>query len=427
MFRTDTGYWQELVTRYGSPLYVYDLECVDGQINRLRDALPDGAGIYYSLKANPLPSLVRRVVKRGCRLEITSPNELQVACASGLAPANILYGGPGKSLEEIEAALVAGVGLFSVESWTDLRRLHTCARETGRNVKVLLRLNPSEAVASGLAMSGAATQFGFCEEELQEAEGAWEQYADNIKVAGFHIYYGTQMASPEKIAESVLYAVRSVERLCSAWGLKPEILDLGGGFPWPYGRDEEGPGLAGLREQLVEVLAERRLSAGASVWFESGRFLSASSGTLLTRVLDVKGAGSDHRFVILDSGINHLGGMSGLGRIPRSRFQFLRVTDDLRYEAAMQPANMVGPLCSPLDCLARQVMVPADLKPGDLLAIPNVGAYGLTASLIGFLSRPAPWELACYRGSVVAAHQWRHGHESFENISEINPLKEEMV
>ncbi|MFE5035966.1 hypothetical protein [Streptomyces sp. NPDC056683] len=137
--------------------------------------------------------------------------------------------------------------------------------------------------------------------------------------------------------------------------------------------------------------------------FESGRYLTATCGRLLTRVLDVKNS-HGQRVVILDAGINHLGGMAGLRRVPPLHPDVVRPDDaaaqstgprgtDAEDAAAPDgPAMICGPLCTPLDTWARSHPLPA-VVPGDLLAVPNTGAYGLHASLVLFLGHPAPLEI----------------------------------
>ncbi|MDC0662366.1 hypothetical protein [Marinobacter sp. SS21] len=427
MPRPDANVYRTLAAQYGSPLYVYDLDRVTEQVGTLRKNLPTGAGLYYSLKANPLPSLVQSAVAAGCHLEVTSPNELAVAAQAVASTDHLLYGGPGKTEAELSTALLTGVRRFSIESWTDMERLHRIAGTLGLQVQVLLRINPSDAVASGLAMSGADTQFGFCEEELLDQKPRLDGLAEHIEVTGFHVYYGTQIGSVDKIADSVEFAIASIERLSEALDLSPSILDLGGGFPWPYGKLDEPPSLHGLRPALEAILAKRRRSARAEIWFESGRFVAAASGTLLATVLDLKQRASGECFLVLDAGINHLGGMSGLGRLPRAGFQFQPLQASSREQESARPATIVGPLCSPLDCLARKTSIPQALQVGDLISVPNVGAYGLTASLLGFLSRPAPIEIALRDGRPVALHQWRHGHDRLQSAVNTQSLTEELI
>lgn len=404
----DFRQWRQWASRFGSPLYVYQLDEMTRRIDELRQALPEQASLFYSLKANPLPSLVERAVQSGCALEITSENELAVACSSGVSRQRILYGGPGKTAAEIHQALEAGVTYFSAESWTDLERLSMEAEQTGCAMRVILRINPRVALAGGLAMSGGATQFGFEEQELILHWSRSTQLSPLLKILGFHVYYGTQMKGVEGIAEAADQALQSIERICQACDLQPEVVNLGGGFPWAFGREQTRGELCGLKEALEKVLKRRVHSAGATLWFESGRYLAASSGTLVSTILDIKVSG-DSRFVITDAGINHLGGMSGLGRIPRSTMSFIPSTGPSE-EAFSSRAQVVGPLCSPLDCLSRNATLPDRMQPGDMLAIPNVGAYGLTASLVAFLTRPPPAEVALDGDRLVAVQRLQSGH-----------------
>ena len=149
---------------------------------------------------------------------------------------------------------------------------------------------------------------------------------------------------------------------------------------------------------------------GAELWFESGRYLLASAGTLLATVTDVK-ISRGRTYVLLDTGIHHLAGMSGLRRILRPAISLRRVGAEAGDDA--QAFDLAGPLCTPLDCLARGLEGSLP-DVGDVVAIPNVGAYGLTASLVGFLSRPAPTEVVCRGESVLAAYRWRTGHEELK-------------
>jgi len=163
-----------------------------------------------------------------------------------------------------------------------------------------------------------------------------------------------------------------------------------------------------LQEKLQCVNAQRRLTANAELWFESGRYLVASCGTLLATVLDVKVAHGGKTYIILDTGMIHLGGMAGLGRIYRAvaSIEPLAGLDG----ATTESADVVGPTDYALDYVTRDVSVPP-LKPGDVVTIPNVGAYGLTASLVAFTGLQPPAEVCCRETSVVAVRRLRTGHE----------------
>jgi diaminopimelate decarboxylase len=413
---TQISHWAR---RYGTPLYIYNLDDLQARVAALQAALPEGARIYHSLKSNPLPALLQASVAAGCLPEICSSGELAVALQSGCPAEQFLYSGPGKSSREMDEALHAGVRRFSVESWGDLARLNQLAVQHAQaQLEVLLRVNPAEGIQAGLAMSGSATQFGFEEQALIDGAARLRELAPNVSLLGLHVYYGTQIPNEDSLLASFTAAIACGERISAALAWQPRVLDLGGGFPWPYATEGQGPDFSQLRERLAPVLAARQHTRAAALWFESGRYITAACGTWVSEVLDVKTAKDGQTFVVMDSGINHLGGMAGLGRVvrPYSGVQ------------AAQPAQpdspkcaLVGPLCSPLDRLASQVPL-AQVQAGDFLAIPNTGAYGLSASLIGFLSHPAPKELVLQNGQPRALFQLNTGHRELPLGTANNPL-----
>jgi len=401
----------QLIEEYGSPLYVYDLDLARRRVAELESLLPEEAQhrLYYSFKSNPLPSLVDELCRAGCEADIASVGELRVAQAGGYAMTRALYGGPGKAAVEIREAIGAGVERFSVESWTELDRIAREARRASKRLRVLLRVNPLEPPRARLAMSGVASQFGIEEEDAlrPQSRRRLERVRDEVEVDGVHVYWGTQIGGAEALAACFRAGVAAAERVSRGLGFPLRVVNLGGGFPWPHGVEGERPDLTPLRDLLARIHAESGPARDAEWWFESGRYLTGATGTLVATVMDVKISKEGRRFVVLDTGIHHLGGMSGLGRISRPTIDVL----PLEPARGEMRADVVGPLCSPLDCVGRKLTLPR-LQPGDAVRIPNVGAYGLTASLTGFLSRPVPREIACRGGRVVAIHEWRSGHAS---------------
>jgi diaminopimelate decarboxylase len=397
-----TGPLAALADRYGTPLYVYELDRVREAHRRLRAALP-GDHLYYSLKANPHPRLVAELAGLGCAGEISSPGELRAALAAGMDPSRCLYTGPGKTESEITAALRAGVRTFSVESLVDLDRVEAAARDHDRPVDVLVRVNPDENVAGhGLAMTGTATQFGMDQSAVVEA-AARLTAPGHARVVGFHCYFGTNLADPAALLDQFRLAGAVCAELAERVGIELRLVDLGGGFGHPYCSDGEPIPLDDVRGEL-EAILDGRLpgwrEGRPAVAFESGRYLVGGSGSLLCRVQDVK-TSKGQAFVVVDAGIHHLGGMSGLRRLPRLQATVLgecpQPNPPSRGEGA--GATVVGPLCTPLDWLGRDVEL-AGLTVGDVLGVPNVGAYGLTASLIAFLGRDCPLEVVLDRGAV---------------------------
>jgi diaminopimelate decarboxylase len=401
------SFGRELLERYGSPLYVYDLDEAERQAKALFELLPKSAQVLYSVKANPIPELCAALKRAGCRVEIAAPSELKVAQEAGFAPDQILCSGPGKTASVVREMLLGGVSHFSCDSWYDLDRLASVARETKKPANALLRLQVSGLPTGSVGVGAMQSHFGADPADLLNSGADRVRALRGAELAGIHIYSGGQIQSADKLAGTFEHAIHLAERIVEA-GVPLRLLDLGGGFPWPFGTTDTPTDISALREKLQNVNAERRLTADAGLWFESGRYLVASCGTLLSTVLDVKIALGGKTHVILDTGMVHLGGMAGLGRIYRAvaSIQPLAGPDG----ELLQCVDVVGPTDYALDYVARDTSVPR-LKPGDVVSIPNVGAYGLTASLVAFAGLQPPTEVCCRGTSVVAAHRLRTGHE----------------
>ncbi len=402
----DPQFAESLLERFGSPLYVYDLDEVTRRAKALFEALPARSRVFYSFKANPLPEIAAAARTAGCCGEISSLGELCAALEAGFEPAHLMFGGPGKTHEEIDAALNAGIVRFSCESLIDVRRVHSVAKQRRAKALVLLRVNPAEAPHAKLAMTGVESQFGFEEEILVRQADEVRKLVDHVDVVGVHVYFGTQIGI-ETLPSTTRSALATAERVSSALRFDCKVVDAGGGFPWPYASAGAGPDLRALAPEYAALVAENAFAGSVELWFESGRYLSAGCGTLLATVLDVKESKGAKKYVVLDTGIQPLGGMSGLGRLPRSYTGIARVGDNTA--SKLETVDIVGPLCSPLDSMARNVKLPP-LAPGDLIAIPNVGAYGLSASLIGFLSHRPPKEIAHRSGAEIRQYQLRCGY-----------------
>lgn len=400
------SFGRELLERYGSPLYVYDLDEAERQANALFDLLPNSAQVLYSVKANPIPEVCAALKTAGCRVEIASPLELKVVFEAGFTPDQILCSGPGKTAGLVREMLLAGVTHFSCDSWYDLERLAGVALATKKRASALLRLQVSGAPTGSVGVGAMQSHFGADPAELLNGGAARVGALRGAELAGIHIYSGGQIQSADKLASTFEHAIHLAEEIAGA-GVPLRLLDLGGGFPWPFGTSDNPVDISALREKLQRLNAQRRLTAEATLWFESGRYLVASSGTLLSTVLDVK-VWNEKTHIILDTGMIHLGGMAGLGRIYRAVASIEPLVE--RDGAAIKSADVVGPTDYALDYVTREASVPP-LKPGDTVAIPNVGAYGLTASLVAFTGSQPPAEVCCRGTSVVAVHRLRTGHE----------------
>ncbi|MFJ9055882.1 alanine racemase [Streptomyces sp. NPDC102409] len=356
----------------GTPVYVYSREALRAAVARVRAASAPGAGLYYSLKANPHPGVVQALASLVDGFDVCSLAELETALNTGVPPRDVLFTGPAKSRVEASAALAAGVAV-TVESPNQARLFAGAAAELGVPGRAVIRLNtpyPGRVVGAEPSLN----HFGVAREDLAEVVDVLR--ASALSVAGLQLFWGSQHADAGVIraarASMTEQALECVER----FGLTVDFVSIGGGIamPWCDGDPEvDWAGLAGAD-------AEDRLPLVC----EYGRSVVGPAGSLLTAVLDTKTVG-DRRYVLVDAGINHVfiasrliaGGDRGEPRV--------RVVG-ARPGAATSPAWVTGPLCSQLDVLAENVPLP-EVEAGDLLLLEGVGAYGPSFSPSGFLSR----------------------------------------
>ncbi|PRY01761.1 decarboxylase [Allonocardiopsis opalescens] len=397
--------YAELAAEYGTPLYVYDLDRVAEARRALFAALPESFELYYAMKANPHPevaAVLREDPDRACRAEISSTGELAAALAAGFPAGDCLYTGPGKTAAELDAAIGAGVRTFSVESPGDLRHIGAAARRHGAVADCLLRINSVSASAStSIRMTGAPSQFGIDRETLDELLPELLR-VPGTRIAGAHFFPLSNAKDEASLLAEFEHTLAVAAELRDTLGLPVRLLDIGGGFAMPYGVPGERPRYDKLRSGL-----EAALDARFPDWregtprfaCESGRYLVGGCGELLCGVVNVKES-RGRGFAILDGGINVFGGMAGLGRL-------LPVAVRPSGAEASRRATLAGPLCTPGDFLGREVEVPP-LAEGDVVAVPNAGAYGVTASLLMFLGRPAATEVVVRGGEVVSVSRIEH-------------------
>ncbi|SEO47123.1 decarboxylase [Amycolatopsis saalfeldensis] len=387
--------YPELAAKFGTPAYVYDLDVVAESRDQLFGLLPEGFQLYYALKANPHPEIARELRSGGCRAEISSTGELANALAAGFEPGEILYTGPGKTNGELEHAIATGVRTFSVESLSDLQHVGAAAEKHGVTVSCLLRVNTTQGSASsGIRMMGRPSQFGIDAETLPSLMPALKA-VPGTRVVGAHFFTMSNAQDEDSLLSEYEFVLQSAAQLRREVGLPLEFLDIGGGFSSPYavpGPRTDYPKLRAGLEVLLDLYLPEWRDGGIELACESGRYLSGSSGSLLAGVVNVKES-RGQRFVILDAGINALGGLSGIGRL-------LPAAVGVEGEE-FQVGSLVGPLCTPGDSLAKAAKLP-ELSVGDVVTVPNVGAYGVTASLISFLGRPAPTEVVVRGADVVS-------------------------
>jgi diaminopimelate decarboxylase len=320
-------------------------------------------------------------------------------------PDRIVMTGPGKRDEELRAAVAAGIRAITVESPRELSRLEAIAAGTETVVPILLRAAvPKAALLERVRLVGddGAGKFGMDADDLLVAarQAVRSPYLDLL---GVHAFGASNVASAASLVDHFEWTIDLARRLAVAIGFRLRLIDAGGGLGIAYESDAPSLDLRVLATRtaaLAERLAADPVTRSATLLLEPGRFFVAPAGAYVSRVVDRKVVEGNH-VVILDGGVHHLLRPALVGQEHR-----LRILGGAGGAGGAQdrtakafPVTVAGPLCSGLDVLAAQAVLPLP-EVGRLVAVLDVGAYGYTESMPFFLSHPVPAEVAIKDGTA---------------------------
>jgi diaminopimelate decarboxylase len=392
---------ETLAARFGTPLYVYDAEVMRRSFTALKIALSGFADIVYSIKANPNPAVARIFVELGAGIEIASAGEYEHARQAGAAPHAILFAGPGKRDDELRHVIGNGIGDVHLESFEEIERLDAIAAQADTRVAVSIRINPVAAAQGGaMRMGGKPSPFGFDEEQIDDVLRALASAA-HLDLGGIHMFAGTQILDADILLAQWRHGIGVAARVARAVNRPLRSIDLGGGLGIPYYAGDMPLDLAAVRSgtgALSQLKQAEPLLRDARVIVEPGRYLTGPGGLYVARVIARK-MSRGTRFIVTDGGMHHhLAASGNLGQVVKRDYPVLAPA---RMDAVVfERAVVAGPLCTPLDTLARAADLPP-LDAGDLIAVMQSGAYGLTASPTGFLSHKAAAEVLVDNGTAV--------------------------
>jgi diaminopimelate decarboxylase len=376
----------------GTPLFVYDRNRIEQKLSDLRAALPPEFSIFYSVKANPNRALLQLFLAKGCGLEVASAGEFRQALHAGCSPEKIIFAGPGKTDAELHDVIQHGIGEIHIESASEAHRIAQISQRLGVRSCVSVRVNPgSEAQGGAMRMGGKPAPFGIDEERLDDAlDYIFAELA--LEVRGIHLFAGTQILDHQTLLTQYRKGIEIARHVARRMDGPLRTLDFGGGLGIPYFSGDTTLDLnsfgQGLRTLMDEV-RDDRIFAGTEFVIEPGRYLVGDAGLYLTRIVDVK-LSRGKKFYICDGGMHHhLAASGNLGQTIKRNFP-IAVVNRLS-NSDLEPVEVVGPLCTPLDVLGRSVTL-AKAEPGDLIGIFQSGAYARSASPLGFLSHATPGE-----------------------------------
>ena len=367
----------------GTPLFVYSRDHIMRRVADLRAAMPERLHIHYAMKANPNRDVLTFIGELVDGFDVASQGELALAIGAGLTAAKISFAGPGKRDEELRYAIGAGATI-NLESEGEAHRALSIAKAEGVTPRLAIRVNPEfELRGSGMKMGGGAKPFGIDAERVPEL--AREIIAAGAEWRGLHIFAGSQALDAEAIAETQGNVLDLATRLSREIGAPLPHLNMGGGFGIPYFNGDQPLDIAAVGAALEARFADLPDElADTEFAIELGRYLVGEAGVYLTRIVDRK-VSHGTTYLVTDGGLHHQLAASGnFGTVVRRNYP-VAIASKFG-EEPVEEVSVVGCLCTPLDRLADQAMLPqADV--GDIVAVFCAGAYGASASPSAFLGQ----------------------------------------
>lgn len=376
----------DLLARFGSPLYVYDLDLVRTRARTLRDAITYRPfQPLYAIKANPCPAVARVLVEEGYGIDAVSPGEVALALKLGVAPQQVLYTENNMTDAEMVEAIRQGV----VINCGSLDRLERVAKAGAATASV--RFNPFVGAGAHekICTAGPMTKFGVHYGLVDDVRRI--EQSTGIRVVGCHMHIGSGILEAEVYARAMAVLFTVAERLPNL-----SFIDFGGGIGIPYKVGQQPVDLTALGLQASELMRTFVQTYGRplEMRLEPGRFPVAEAGSLYTTVTSVKtnpdGAdGKGRTFVGTDTGFNHLVRVAMYDA-------YHRIENVSRPEAAPASVDIVGNICESGDVFARDRMLPMP-QVGDVLALRDAGAYGMSMAST-YNTRPLPAEVVIESG-----------------------------
>ncbi len=360
----------DIARKVGSPVFVYSKKTILDHFNKLKTAFKKiDPLICYSMKANSNLTICRILKDAGAGIDIVSGGELYRAKTIKVPANKIVYASVGKTKEEIESAIKAGILFFNVESVSELKQINSIAKRFGKKQKVAIRVNPDVEAKTHKYITTAKKQnkFGIDVKTTKEIFFKMSKSLKNLEICCIHLHIGSQIELVTPFIQALKKGVKLIE-LLNKNGANITHINIGGGLGIIY--DKEKPQTAKeYAKSIIPILAGKNLK----LILEPGRFIVGNAGVLLTKIIYVKDT-SVKRFYIVDAAMNDLLRPS----FYEAYHGVIPVIE--KKKVKLKKADIVGPVCESGDFLAKQRFLPASLSQDDILAVMSAGAYGFSMS-----------------------------------------------
>ena len=371
----------ELSKKVGSPFYCYSSKILESKYSELTDAFKkEDHLVCFSLKANSNQSIIKTFSSLGSGADVVSIGELKRALNAKIPPNKIVFSGVGKNTDEIIFAIKNKILMINVESISELKQISTQAANLNMIAPISLRVNPDIEAGGNEKISTGKKQdkFGI---SIKEAIDVYELASnlDNIEIKGIDVHIGSQINDLEPFEKTFNSIVETITKLKDK-NIDIDIIDIGGGIGINY-TDEKALNI----KDYAAVVSKKLGSLNKKIIIEPGRFLTAESGILVTKIIYIK-ENESKKFIIVDAAMNDFIRPSLYGSLHNA----LPIIENDK-ERPIESYDVVGPICETGDFFIKDFKT-SQLLERDLLAITNVGAYGSVLSS-NYNSRPSIAEI----------------------------------
>ncbi|WP_112139434.1 diaminopimelate decarboxylase [Glycomyces dulcitolivorans] len=369
---------EKLAAEFGTPAYVFDEDDFRARCRAWTEAFA-GADVFYASKAFCSKAVLRAAAEEGLSVDVCTAGELAVALAAGVDPARLGLHGNNKSLAELHQAVEIGIGRIVVDSFQEIERIEAISQELGRRANVMVRVNVGVEAHTHeyIATAHEDQKFGFSLTGGDAYEAARRVvHAGHLNLLGLHSHIGSQIFDTAAFEVSAARVARLQAQLQTDLGITLEELDLGGGFGMAYTTQDDPQPPEVIAASLRRIVEHECAGAGIDVprlSIEPGRSLIGPAMFTLYEVGTVKpvtlSGGASRLYVSVD------GGISDNIRTALYDATYSATLASRSSSATPALARVVGKHCESGDIVVKDEFLPADVAPGDLLAVPGTGAY----------------------------------------------------
>ena len=386
---------QDIAKIYGTPAYCYSFNQIkENIINFKKNFKSFSPLICFAVKSNTNITLIKEIKKFGLGADVVSIGELMIALKAGINPKKIVFSGVGKTSKEINYAIDKNILLINAESESEIKEIERIARLKNKYVNIGIRLNPNTdaKTLNQISTGKKENKFGVNDKEFFKLV-KYCKNSRNINLKCLSVHIGSQILD-HRPYEKML---RIVNKIIKKTNYNFEFIDLGGGMGISYDDRDKILNFKKYNSAIIKFLKNYK----SKIIFEPGRSIIGNTGYLISKVIYIK-KNEKKNFIILDSAMNDLMRPALYGASHKT------IPSIKKNMISKKTYEFVGPICESTDKFITLKKF-QELKEKDLIAICDVGAYGMSLSS-NYNLRPKPVELLI-KGSKIKVIRKRQKHK----------------